>query len=58
LIKCNFKNGRKNGLYEEFYENGELRESSNYKNGFLVKDEDWRDAHARGWAELFLMVGQ
>ena len=29
----NFKDGKEEGLWERYYENGQLREKGNYKNG-------------------------
>mgnify|MGYP006150434431 CR=1 FL=1 len=34
--KANYKNGKKDGLSESYYENGQLKQKENYKNGKLV----------------------
>ena len=36
FLKCNYKNGKSDGLFTEWWENGELKSKCNYKNH--VKD--------------------
>ena len=36
IERTNFKDGNKDGLWEEFYKNGQLRNKGNYKNGNKV----------------------
>ena len=33
--EVNYKNGEMDGMYKEFYNNGELQRSINYKNGVM-----------------------
>ena len=34
-LKCTYKDGKLNGLYEEYYENGQLKRKCRYMNGLL-----------------------
>ena len=35
-IRSNNKDGKEDGLYEEYHENGQLKEKGNYKDGDII----------------------
>ena len=40
VYKMSFKDGEMNGLYESFYENGQLKERAFFKNGKRISIDD------------------
>ncbi|MBC8397438.1 MAG: hypothetical protein H8E16_10120 [Flavobacteriales bacterium] len=39
--KGEYKNGKKQGLHEEWYTNGNLKTQENYKDGEIVSEKNW-----------------
>ena len=36
-FKCNWKDGKRNGLLESYHDNGQLKTKGNYKDGKLIE---------------------
>lgn len=48
LSECNYKNGKLNGEYVEFYNNGNIMTQSNYNNISNAKIGLWKEWHENG----------
>jgi antitoxin component YwqK of YwqJK toxin-antitoxin module len=36
--KCNYINGKIHGVYEKYYDNGQLKQITNYDNGTIINN--------------------
>ena len=52
VYKMSFKDGEMNGLYESFYENGQLSERKYFIDGKQIDIGDWQREQERKWEAL------
>ncbi|WP_335992988.1 toxin-antitoxin system YwqK family antitoxin [Fusobacterium polymorphum] len=54
----NIENNEKDGLFETFYKNGDLKEKGHYEEGKLIWRENYKDKRLNGLFEYFYDTGE